>query len=407
MISYSRTVARNHEDNNYSQYVHQKPEGIQLRMAYPKNNLMRATLSLTVITISFSLLSYTLFMSLLPFTFVQAQNATDIAQANKSEPGISIPSTISKEAKEILENLTMTMPSIVIPSSDDLKGWQELNQQASSMFMQMSQPIVDSYQPDVTATKLRDVNVLDIKPKDWKDNGKILIYVHGGGYTILGANSTLGNVAPVANITGLRVISIDYSLAPFSKWNQTINEVVSVVQELKDQGYSLDDIAMYGDSAGGGLVAGSVLKMRDEGIGIPAALVLWSPWIDLTGIGDTYFTLKNADITIRPFLSEDSTLQNMADAYANPSDQKNPYVSPLYGNFSNGFPPTLIQGGTKEMLLSDFVRLYQALDQAAIPVKLDIYEGMPHVFQTFFPNTTESNIAISKTNDFLKEYLNY
>ncbi|MPZ06839.1 MAG: alpha/beta hydrolase fold domain-containing protein [Nitrososphaeraceae archaeon] len=97
----------------------------------------------------------------------------------------------------------------------------------------------------------------------------------------------------------------------------------------------------------------------------------------------------------------------MAYAYANPSDQKNPYVSPVYGNFSKGFPPTLIQGGTKEMLLSDFVRLYQGLDQAGIPVKLDIYEGMPHVFQTFFHNTTESNIAISKNNEFLMEHLNY
>jgi acetyl esterase/lipase len=79
----------------------------------------------------------------------------------------------------------------------------------------------------------------------------------------------------------------------------------------------------------------------------------------------------------------------------------------VYGNFSNGFPPTLIQGGTKEMLLSDFVRLYQALDQAGISVKLDIYEGMPHVFQTFLQNTIESNIAISKTSDFLREYLGY
>jgi epsilon-lactone hydrolase len=97
-----------------------------------------------------------------------------------------------------------------------------------------------------------------------------------------------------------------------------------------------------------------------------------------------------------------------AAAYANPSDQKNPYVSPVYGNFSGGFPPTLIQGGTKEILLSDFVRLYQALDQAGIPVKLDIYEGMPHVFQTyFFHNTTESDMAISKTNHFLRKYLGY
>ena len=159
---------------------------------------------------------------------------------------------------------------------------------------------------------------------------------------------------------------------------------------------------MYGDSAGGGLAAGSVLKMLDEGVGMPAALVLWSPWTDLTRVGDTFFTLGEAD----PLIPND-LWKNSAGAYANPSDQKNPYVSPAYGNFSNGFPPTLIQGGTKEMLLSDFVRLYQALDQAGNPVKLDIYEGMPHVFQTFLQNTTESNIAISKTSDFLKEHLNY
>lgn len=364
------------------------------------NNSKRDT---QILTISFSLLSYVLFMSLQSFTFVQAQNSTNIIQTNNSEPEIYIPPTISKEAQEILKSLTMNLPTFVTPNSDDLKGWQELNRLISPMVIEMSQPIVDSYQPNITATKLEDIHVFDVKPKDWRDNGKVLIYLHGGGYTLLDANSTLVSAVTVANSTGLRVISIDYSLAPFSKWNQTTDEVVSVIQALKDQGYSLDDIAMYGDSAGGGLVAGSVLKMRDEGIGMPAALVLWSPWTDVTGIGDTYFTLRNAD----PFLDVELD-RNSADAYANPSDQKNPYVSPVYGNFSNGFPPTLIQGGTKEMLLSDFVRLYQALDQAGIPVKLDIYEGMPHEFQIFFfHNTTESNIAISKTSDFLKEYLGY
>src|SRR5215831_11725164 len=123
---------------------------------------------------------------------------------------------------------------------------------------------------NITVTELGDVNVLDIKSRDWKDNGKVLVYLHGGGYTLLSANSALGTAATVANSTGLRVISVDYSLAPSSKWNQTINEVISVIQALKEEGYSLNDIAMIGDSAGGGLVAGSVLKMRDEGLGIPA-----------------------------------------------------------------------------------------------------------------------------------------
>src|SRR5919112_4314742 len=117
-------------------------------------------------------------------------------------------------------------------------------------------------------------------------------------------------------------------------------------------------------------------------------------------IGDTYFMLRNDD----PFLNIDLD-RCMASAYANSSDQKNPYVSPVYGNFSSGFPPTLIQCGTKEVLLSDSVRLYQALDQAGIPVKLDIYEGMPHVFQTTLYKTPESTLAISKTVEFLKKYL--
>ena len=86
-------------------------------------------------------------------------------------------------------------------------------------------------------------------------------------------------------------------------------------------------------------------------------------------------------------------------------DQKNPYVSPVYGDFKKGFPPTLIQGGTKEIFLSNFVRLYQALDTAGQTVKLDIYEGMPHVFQIKLPTSPESVTALKKMKVFLTKYL--
>lgn len=343
--------------------------------------------------------------------FTHAQNSTVSEVSKNNTSGFYIPTTISKEAQVMLKNITSNMPPPFLnPGPNDLEGWKELNQQIESMVIAQSKPVVDSLKPNVTFTQLGDdtvvVDVLDIKPKNWKDNGKVIVYLHGGGYTILSANSTLSNAATIANTTGLRVISVDYSLAPVSKWNQTTGEVVSVIKSLvNEQGYSLeDDMVMFGDSAGGGLVAGSVLKMRDEGIGIPAAIVLWSPWTDVTGEGDSYVTLKNADL----FISEDLMLENMAGAYANiAADQKNPYVSPVYGNFSKGFPPTLIQVGTKEILLSDSVRLYQALDKADIPVKLDVYEGMPHVFQSILYGTPESKLAIEKTGEFLKEYLNY
>jgi epsilon-lactone hydrolase len=365
--------------------------------------MVSTTLTTTVTTLSVAILFliYITFPNLLPWYFAEAQNST--ATQNTTYQGI--PTTISKEAQEELRQ-TKFDPSILnLPDPSDLVGWKKQHRNFESLFIELSQPITDLYQSNITETKIGKVEVIDIKPKNWKDNGKVLVYTHGGAYTFGSANSTLGSPVLAANATGLRVISVNYTVAPFSKWNQTTDEVISVIQALKEeQGYSLkDDIAMFGDSAGGGLVAGSILKMRDKGLEMPAAVVLWSPWLDLTGNGDTYFTLKDAD----PFLSYDSFLNNAAGAYADPADQKNPYVSPVYGNFSKGYPPTLIQGGTREIFLSEFIRLYQALDQTDIPVKLDIYEGMPHVHQIFLYKTPESEIALSKMNDFLKTYLNY
>jgi acetyl esterase/lipase len=368
---------------------------------------MSSSLKLITIVIGLStsilFLSYLLTINFQPSLYlVEAQNSS--AGSPQIDAKIFIPTTISEKAQKILKNLTMNIPSFSTPDPNDLEGWTKLNRQLESMDIYGPQSIIDSYQSNVTYTKLGGMNVIDVKPHGWKDNGKILVYLHGGGYTFFSANSTLGAVMPVANSTGLRVISVDYTLAPFSKWNQTTAEVVSVIQALiKEKGYSLEDIAIYGDSAGGGLVAGSVLKMRDVGIGIPAAIVLWSPWTDVTISGDSYYRLNSSD----PLQPSTLLLKNMSSAYANPSEQRNPYVSPVYGNFSKGFPPTLIQGGTSEFMLSDFVRLYQTLDQADIPVKLDIYEGMPHDFQIFLYNTPETYTAVSKMTDFLRHYLDY
>ena len=157
---------------------------------------------------------------------------------------------------------------------------------------------------------------------------------------------------------------------------------------------------MYGESAGGGLVAGAVLKMRDLGIALPGALVLWSPWADITAAGDSYGTLSKAE----PFLTA-AGLQASADAYASRADQKNPYVSPVYGDFSRGFPPTLIQGGTKEIFLSHFIRLYQAIDSAGGEAKLDLYDGMPHVFQIIGPDSPEGKLALAKSARFMAAHL--
>ena len=214
----------------------------------------------------YPVLSYLVFtillLSLQPIYFAEAQNSTD-AQ-NNTHP-IYIPTTISKEAQEELRKIASNSFDFKNPGPADLIGWKKLYQEMESMDLFRSQSIIDLYQPNITETKLGGVNVLDIKPKNWHDNGKVLVYTHGGAYTLLSANSSLSSSILAADATSLRVVSIDYTVAPFSKWNHTTDQVISVIQALKDQqGYSLDDIAIYGDSAGGGLATGSVLKMRDN-----------------------------------------------------------------------------------------------------------------------------------------------
>jgi acetyl esterase/lipase len=174
-----------------------------------------------------------------------------------------------------------------------------------------------------------------------------------------------------------------------------------VIEALIKEGHSLQEIAIYGESAGGGMAAAAVLKMRDQRLGMPAAVVLWSPWSDITDSGDTYTTLQEAD----PLLYYPGNLKHCADAYAAPAEQRHPYVSPVYADYSKGFPPTLIQVGTREIFLSNAVRQYQAMDQAGIPVKLDPYEGMWHIFQVFTYEIPEAKVARQKVRAFLDQYV--
>jgi len=312
-----------------------------------------------------------------------------------------VPSTVSEGWRTVFATLPDPAKSPLMPGPNDIEGWKKVFDASEQRVMPLSEAAVKQLDVSVISKELGGVPVLQITPKGWVDNGKLLIYTHGGAYTLFSARSTLGSSALVAHLTGLRVISVDYTNPPRARWPEVTDEVVRVFKALNDEGFAMKDLAIYGDSAGGGLAAGAVLKLRDSGLGLPAAVVLWSPWADITETGDTYVTLKDAE----PNYLYGTVLGPSADAYADRKDQKNPYVSPVYGDFQKGFPPTLIQGGTREIFLSNFVRLYQALDTAGQTVKLDLYEGMPHVFQIKLPGSPEAMTALKKTDAFLRKYL--
>ena len=309
-----------------------------------------------------------------------------------------VPETISPEWGEFFAKFG-EMREWGVPASNDTAGWLELQEAVRARQQPVTESLAKAFGLTIREKTLGGIPIIEISPANPANDDKIGVYVHGGAY-IQGAAKNPQAVLFSA-VTGLRVISIEYTLAPHSKWQNTTAEVLAVFSALAEEGYSPSQTVLGGDSAGGGLATGSLLRMRDEGMEMPAALVLWSPWADISETGDTYLTLRDAEVSF----TYNNVLGPAALVYADSNDHRHPYVSPVYGDFTKGFPPTLIQGGTREIFLSNFIRLYQALDQAGNNVKLDLYEGMPHVFMAQLPDTAEAKIALAKTGDWVSEHL--
>jgi acetyl esterase/lipase len=311
----------------------------------------------------------------------------------------SLPTTISQEAREYFTS--EFSPEIrdgrSYPEANDAVGWREYNRTELVKRASFNQALRRRYEPILIESTMGGVPVLDVRPRGWLENDKVLVYTHGGGYVGGIASDALDSVLPLADESRLRIISVSYTLAPHANFQQITDETTAVVRDLVNRGYRNQDIAIWGDSAGGGLAAATALKFRDQGLGLLAGVVLWSPWADLTGSGDTYLTLAE----VEPFFRFDVFLRRAALAYAGAENPAHPFASPVCGDFVQGYPPTLIQAGTRELLLSDSVRLYRKLDAAGIPVTLDLYEGMWHVFQFKPIDSPESRRARRKTCEFL------
>lgn len=256
------------------------------------------------------------------------------AGAQVADRDIYVPTTMSAEGQQALKTIIDAQPyTRAFPQPGDLDAWRKAHNAAEEVGKEKNEAAVERNNVSVVEATLGGVPVLDIRPNDWRDNGKVLVYTHGGGYVLFSARSTLVSSGPMSRATGLRVISVDYTTAPFAKWKEIQEQVISVFKALLADGYEMKDIALYGDSAGGGLAISTALNLRDRGMGMPAAVVLWSPWADLSNAGDTPNTLENA----APTLTYLSSLENGALAFAGGLDLTDPRVSPLYADFSKGF----------------------------------------------------------------------
>ena len=203
----------------------------------------------------------------------------------------------------------------------------------------------------------------------------VLLHCHGGGYSTGSSLYARTLTSKLAASTSMDVLCFDYRLAPEHPYPAAAEDAMKVWDYLMLLGYGARDVILTGDSAGGNLALSLALNLKDQGRLLPRGILLLSPWTDLTSSGKSFETKADVD----PVL-DSAYIDRMVEAYAAGQNLKDPYISPLFGNFE-GFPPTYIQVGENEILLSDSKRLHQAFVDANVPVKMDIYPGMWHVFQ--------------------------
>ena len=235
-----------------------------------------------------------------------------------------------------------------------------------------------------------------IPPNNLKDH--VILHIHGGGW-ILGAPSFSRRItSTIATATNLKVLSIDYRLAPEYPFPVPLDDCVSAYNWLLSNGFKCENIIIAGESAGGNLTLTTLLKLRDQGIDLPAGAFCLSPITDVTLSDDSFFKNGATD----PGLADVGIFWWLG-AYLAGDDPRNPYVSPLFGDLS-GLPPILIQASSCEMLYSDASRFVEKAKKAGVNATLQSWDEMNHVFQgTRFELLPEAKDAISKIADFTNQ----
>jgi monoterpene epsilon-lactone hydrolase len=220
-----------------------------------------------------------------------------------------------------------------------------------------------------------------------------ILYLHGGAYVSGSAATHRRWVANLTWGTGTTSVVPNYRLAPQHRFPAALDDAVAVYRELLKAGVEAEQLFVSGDSAGGGLAAALLLRLRDDGVALPAGGILFSPYTDLEHTAASI--QENAATDYLPLGAIRVNTEYLGD-----HDPRDPYASPLYGDFS-GLPPLLVFAGGREMIRDDSTRLVAAAARDGIEVDLEIAPDMYHVWTALLPNHPETMRAIACAAEFI------
>jgi acetyl esterase/lipase len=309
-------------------------------------------------------------------------------------------SNVMREA--LLEPPVMDVQTAKESAPKTAEEWEEFAEQGNVVAAAAAQALAEALSVTIQDDMMGGVSIHRVTPAEIEDEHKnhLFVYIHGGAWVRNGGVAGTLEAVLIAAHLQMPVISIDYRMPPSHPAPAAIDDVVAVWKELLKE-RSPASIAIGGTSGGGNITLGSVHRFRDLQLAAPGVVYVGTPCVDIDLIGDSRFINEGVD---RNLMSWEGVPLDAGAMYAGALDHKDPHISPIYGDFAS-FPPTYIISGTRDLLLSDAVRLHRKLRRAGVEADLHIYEGQSHGDYIAMWNAPESAEHYAELNAFLRKQL--
>ena len=285
---------------------------------------------------------------------------------------IPVPASVSEKAQQFLA-MDMFGGDAGTRDVDDVEGWRSMVRASDEILVASMNARIGHLRSRIETASVDGVPVFIVIPEGVADGDDQPVYlnIHGGGFVMGGGEACRAMAQFSAAQVQLPTWSVDYRMPPDHPYPAALDDCLAAYRGLLDV-REPKHIVVGGGSAGGNLAAALVLRVRDEGLPLPAALILQTPELDLTESGDTFHTNLGIDSVLTSSLADSIAL------YARDHNLLDPYLSPLFGDLVPPFPPTFLQTGTRDLFLSNTVRMHRKLRSGGVHAELHVFEAMPH-----------------------------
>ena len=312
---------------------------------------------------------------------------------------VPVPSTVSPQMAKII-GLPLRANWNVLPKTGE--EWKPVAEADAAATLKKIPGMTERLHVKIEKTVIDGVRAFVVTPDAFpaQNRERLLIHVHGGCYVLSPGEAALPEAMFMAGFGDFKVIAVDYRMPPEAYFPAALDDGMTVYKNaIKTT--NPKNIAIFGSSAGGALTLEMILKAKQDGLPLPGAIAPGTPMSDVTKVGDTFVTSAMLDNVL---VSPDGFCDAGTKVYASGHDLKDPLLSPVYGDM-HGFPPAILTSGTRDLLLSNTIRVHRKLRQAGVEATLQVYEGQSHA-QYFRDDTApEAREAFEEIAGFFDKHL--